>query len=214
MKNLIILFLLAGTLHSCSLLEECFFLNNSTLNATGGGSTVTDGESWETKPGAQLSIESNIYDLNENSSFKTGFGFSFIGAKWEDTYMYSYSYKSANMTSASSMTGKTNLFYFIVPLMYSYENRNGLYAEIGLQPSLLLSAKEKYNGTSHDYKNSVNSFDLGLPAGIGYRLKNGIGFGVKAIYGLTNMDKTEGGSGHNLLFGANVNYQIIGDKKK
>lgn len=206
MKKSFLLLLIAVALQSCELLRLL------TINATVGGSTVTGADSWQTKPGAQLSVESNIYDLNENSSIKAGLGFSMQGAKWEDTYMYSY--KSANMTAASSMSGTTSLSYFILPLMYSFETDKGMYAEIGFQPGLLLSAKDKYNGTSNDYKESVNSFELGLPLGVGYRLKNGIGIGVKAIYGLTNMDKTEGGKGHNLLFGANINYQINWDKKK
>ena len=36
----------------------------------------------------------------------------------------------------------------------------------------LLSARDKYNGESYDYKDWVTTFDLSVPPGVGIDLKN------------------------------------------
>lgn len=63
-------------------------------------------------------------------------------------------------------------------------------AEAGLQPGLLLSAKDKQNGSSTDAKEFYNGFDLGLVAGIGYQPpKSKWSFGLRFVPGLTNINK-------------------------
>ena len=47
--------------------------------------------------------------------------------------------------------------------------------EIGLQPGVLLSAKDNYDGESYDYSDYTKTFDLGIPLGLVYNFPNNFG---------------------------------------
>jgi hypothetical protein len=59
------------------------------------------------------------------------------GAKWEDN-------------TDGFIEGRTNLLYLNIPFVMRYRFKNGIFAEAGIQPGLLLLAKDKYNGNSYD----------------------------------------------------------------
>lgn len=132
--------------------------------------------------------------MNENSSINAGLGISFQGAAYEE---YEYS-------------GAVKLTYFNVPFLYKYESDGGFYGEIGLQPGLLISAKDKVDGEdSYDYKDFVKNFELGIPVGVGYQLNEQIEIGVRATIGVTNLDDSDWDmSYHNFLVVGLVRYLI------
>src|SRR4029078_12598336 len=105
-----------------------------------------------------------------------------------------------------NLSGKVTLSYLSIPICYLYEGQKGFYAEAGLQPGLLLSAKDKYNGRTDDYKGAMRKFELGIPVGAGYRTKMGLGFGARVIWGIINNQQS--GKGHNLLLMALLSYRI------
>lgn len=83
--------------------------------------------------------------------------------------------------------------YLVLPLTARYQNRNGFLAEAGVQPALLLSAKDKSSTNTGDVKDNFNSFDMGLVIGVGYRLlKSKISFGVRFVRVLLILIKSRG----------------------
>lgn len=153
--------------------------------------------------GAQVGFETKVMELNENSSINSGLNISFQGSKYEDP----------------ESSGSVNLAYLNLPILYCHEFGHGFYGETGLQPGLLIGAKDKYNGESYDYKDQVKKFELGLPVGAGYNFKNGFGLGARATYGLTNLNNSEYEEGklHNLMvvavFRYKFNWSMLGKLK-
>lgn len=105
--------------------------------------------------------------------------FSMQGANWEEEW-------DEGLTK-----GTTRLWYLNIPLMTRYQFDNGFYAEAGLQPGFLLSAKDNYNDFSYNYKEYVKTFDLGLPLGVGFEFPNNFGVGLRVIPGLTNINTVD-----------------------
>ena len=58
----------------------------------------------------------------------------------------------------NEFSGKVSLTYIDLPIMYNYQSENGFYAEVGLQPGFLIGAKDKFDGGSYDYKESIKRF--------------------------------------------------------
>lgn len=181
MKRFIQLAVLA--IGAVSLLQSC-----ATIPSVSGGKTWYTGEpSWRDPFGGQVCIETKVTEVNKTSYLTAGLGYSMQGSAYEET----------------GFSGKVTAQYLVAPLLYYYQNASGFYAEAGLQPAVLLAAKDKYksSGTggegsyegSQDYKNAMKSFNLGLPVGVGYRLKNGFGIGLRSIVGITKNHK-EGNS--------------------
>jgi hypothetical protein len=61
--------------------------------------------------------------------------------------------------------------------------------EIGLQPGVLLSAKDNYDGESYDYSDYVKTIDLSIPLGVGYDFPNNFGIGLRGTYTFKGKDK-------------------------
>ncbi|MFT3679603.1 MAG: porin family protein [Ferruginibacter sp.] len=166
-----------------------------------GPSSLSGGSSWKSKLGGQLSIEPKWHSCGTNG-ITGGLGLSMLGASYESDYGEGNQYK-----------GKYNLTYLIVPLLYQYYFSSNFYGEIGLQPMFLLSAKDKFtmgNETrTESIKQYLQSFNLGLPGGVGYRTASGFGAGVRATYGLLNIYKNSGDDkSRTLLIALLLSYQI------
>jgi hypothetical protein len=192
MKNFIILMLLAAVFSSCvkDMYTGQYFLPGI------GGSSIYGGDSWVDPVAIQLGVEA-VMSKKNNSEIRGGLGFSYQGAGYKEP----------------TVSGRVRLAYLNVPLIYSYEFKNKIYGEIGLQPGLLLSAKDKYNGGSYDYKDYVNKFELGLPIGAGYRLNDKLKLGARATYGLTKLDAGSGND-HNIMLVGILSYSLNLLKKK
>ena len=170
--------------------------------ALGAGPTcMTGGDSWTGGFGGQLSLEPKIYG-NEKGGATVGIGVTQQGSNYKDDYFEGETYK-----------GKFKMNYLIFPLLYQLYFARGFYAELGLQPMVLLSAKDKYTigneTTTDNIKRYLKSFNLAIPAGGGYRWKNGFGAGVRVQYGLLDIYKESGGdASRTILYAILLSYQI------
>ena len=85
------------------------------------------------------------------------------------------------------------LSYLNIPLMGKYYLTKGLSVEAGPQIGFLFSAKNDKT----DIKDSFNTFDFGANFGLGYKLDNGLNFGVRYNLGLTDINNLDNYSGKN-----------------
>lgn len=163
-----------------------FFQSCATIPSLSTGKTWYTGEpSWKDPVGLQAAVETKVTQINKQSYLTAGIGYSMQGSAYED----------------ESFSGKVTAHYLIAPLLYYYQHMQGFYAEAGLQPSILLAARDKYKGGegsytyegNDNYKDQMKSFNLGMPVGAGYRWKNGFGVGMRTIIGITTNHK-EGNS--------------------
>ena len=90
--------------------------------------------------------------------------------------------------------------YFLVPTLAKYRFKNHLYVEAGPQFGLMYKAWLEHNFNDiegnenrirEENKDVVNRMEVGVVAGIGYRLLKGLGWsvGLRYHYGLTNVYK-------------------------
>lgn len=190
MKKLAFLILIA-VLPFVGFSEEqgnCGFMQS--LNVLFGlGMTNENGaSSYNSALGGLVGIETTLYNFNENTSFRTGINFSLQGANYTDSYdtdYYTQVLKSAQ--AGNEFSGKVSLFYLNIPFYFHYQTNMGFYAEGGIQPGFLLSAKDKLEGgESYDFKDASKSFKLGIPLGVGYAINNRLSIGARSIIGITD----------------------------
>jgi len=104
------------------------------------------------------------------------------------------------------VSGKVILTYLNIPLVAQFRDPLGFYAEVGVQPGFLLSAKDKYNGSSYNFKDAVNGFDFGIPFGIGYIYQKKLGINLRYIIGVANMNKADNAKDHNRVWALRLFY--------
>jgi hypothetical protein len=99
------------------------------------------------------------------------------------------------------------LNYLNIPLIGKYYVTKGLSLEAGPQIGFLLSAKDD----GKDVKNNFNNIDFGVNLGLGYKLENGLNFGVRYNLGLSNINNIEGSSNklRNGVVQATVGYSFF-----
>jgi hypothetical protein len=149
-------------------------------------SIVGESDSWKDPIGGQAGVIASLSNFSESLSLKAEANISMQGAKWEE-----------NINGL--VEGRVNLLYLNVPVVLRYRFKNGFFAEAGIQPGLLLMAKDKYNGITEDYKDQVNAFDLGIPAGIGYEFKKRYAVGLRVIQGITNINSESDAKDYNFV---------------
>jgi len=147
--------------------------------------------------GAQAGIGFHPYDFNENISFRPEVIISMQGAKYSDMYV----------------DGRVNLLYANFPLLARYHHQSGVFGEIGLQPGLLLSAKDKYSDETHDYRDQLKPLDLGIPLGVGYTVNKNLGVGLRLIQGVSNINKSDTRV-HNFVLALRATYSLHSLNKK
>jgi hypothetical protein len=214
MKKLVFVFLSALLIHPCfsQVQKGDSILSDLGVFAGPGLSTVMGGESWKGMFGFVVGADTKVYKFNPNSAITAGIGFAFQGAAWEEDYSgYNFntfsSMEKSGMSTTSSISGKVSLVYLFIPILYHHVFNNNLYAEAGLQPGFLLSAKDKYDGESYDYKDHVKTFDLGIPVGVGYQLNEKLSLGARATFGVLDINKEESDtSDRNFMLVAVVRY--------
>lgn len=128
-----------------------------------------------------------------------------------------FSSQGGNYKEYNNLEGKIVTSYIQLPLLARYNTDGGFYAELGLQPGVLIAAKDKYDGNSDDFKSYLKGFDLGLPVGIGYKFKSGFGLGIRVTPGLSNIDKEKGDPddqpNKNFVAGLRIGYTFPSKKK-
>lgn len=79
-----------------------------------------------------------------------------------------------------------------LPIMAKYYILKGFSIELGPQVGFLLSAAQKNESQIVDVKDRIKSIDFGVNFGLGYKLSNGLNFGVRYNAGLTNINDISG----------------------
>ncbi|MBX2925129.1 MAG: PorT family protein [Chitinophagaceae bacterium] len=151
-------------------------------------STIT-GESESYKgflPGFLIGARMNISRPDRKIVADAGILFSMEGSKYE-----AYGYEPGGSSGNSAASLRLNYLRIPVTAKYRADINRGFFAEAGLQPGLLLTAKDKRNGDTYNAKEGYKSFDLGIVLGAGYQINRKFGVEVKAIPGVTNINKTE-----------------------
>ena len=81
--------------------------------------------------------------------------------------------------------------YLTLPVLAKYYVFDGLSVEAGPQLGVLLSAEREDNGETDDIKDDTKSTDFGFALGAGYKMKNGLNFGLRYYFGSDVNDISE-----------------------
>ena len=158
-----------------------------------------DSDSYNGTIGAQAGVIVNVLNLSQALRVLAELNVSLQGAGWDE----------------GEYKGRTNLLYANVPLVLRYQSESGFYGEAGIQPGLLLSAKDKEDGDSWDIKDYISNLDISIPLGAGYIFENNLGVGIRVIPGLMNVNSDDGDwsewTDHNFVVAFRVIYTF---KKK
>ena len=162
--------------------------------------------------GPQLGIDL-IAPINEQLSLESGLRFAGKGNKT--------SFEGQESEGAYSFEDKIRLNYLDVPLLARYQlGKGGFSIYGGVQPSLLISAKQKGEGTGSesqntDVKDSYKSLDMAGSIGMGYEFTNGLRVNLGYDHGFANIaDNSAFGAGkiNNRTFKLSLGYKF-GKKK-
>lgn len=153
-------------------------------------SAILGAESWKDPLGFQAGADFPVTFITNPLSLRAGAMVSLQGASWQE----------------GTLEGRTNLFYAYIPIILRYQHSSGFYGEAGLQPGLLLCAKDKYQGITDNYMDYMNRFDLSVPVVIGYKFKNNIGVNLRVIPGLNDITKDKDVKDRNFVMGLGVSY--------
>ncbi|MDQ8011676.1 MAG: porin family protein [Flavobacterium nitrogenifigens] len=153
---------------------------------------------------AGLNFATISEDNTENADFVTSYN---IGVMSEIPLSEKFSFQPEIMYSCQGYSFNNDVIamnYLNIPLMGKYYVTKGLSLEAGPQIGFLLSAKNEKT----DVKDSFNTFDFGVNFGLGYKLENGLNFGVRYNLGLTNINNVDNSSikNKNGVFQVSVGY--------
>lgn len=153
--------------------------------------SITGSESWEDPVGFQAGAGMPVAVLTDLIKLRIEANISSQGANWND----------------AGFAGTTNLLYLNIPVTARYQTESGLFGEVGIQPGYLLRAKDNYDdGSSDDYMDHMNRFDLSIPLGIGYEFKNNVGVGLRFIPGINDITKDPDDKDRNLVIALRGTY--------
>jgi hypothetical protein len=187
-KHVFLLIMIVLNLLSVQIMNgQAHAITYSVVAGISKSSIVGESDSWKDPIGGQAGVIVSLSNFGESMSFKAEANISMQGAKWEE-----------NITGAM-IEGRTNLLYLNVPLVIRYRFKNGIFAEAGVQPGLLLMAKDKYSGQTDDYMDYVNKFDLSIPFGIGYEFRKNFAAGLRVIPGITNINAESSAKDRNFV---------------
>jgi len=198
-KQIYLLVLIAANLlFAKSLVAQSGIPEISVVAGVTGCTIFGDSDSWKGAIGTQGGAIVNIIDLNDKMSILAELNISLQGARWEEDW-------GEGLTK-----GRTSLIYANIPIIFRYMVESGLFGEAGIQPGILLSAKDKYDDVSYDYKEYISKFDLGVFVGAGYFFPNNFGVNIRVIPGLLNVNSGDydNWTDHNLVVALRVMYTI------
>ncbi|MEP6712484.1 MAG: porin family protein [Ferruginibacter sp.] len=148
--------------------------------------------------GVQTGIQIPVAKLSDNVGLGLGAIYSMQGGKYK-----SYEYIPGGDYGNSSATSRLNYLNFPVLARYQ-KQRQGFFAEAGVQPGVLLSAKNK----GENIKDNLKKFDVGIPIGVGYQFKNKFGVGLRFTPGLLNINKDEQYKTRNMVTSLRASYAL------
>lgn len=196
-KHTISILAIAGCI---GILQSCAFRPCTTMSLNLGGvhsRIVGEDNSWNGAFGGQVGASFQVpYEFSVPVSIWGELNLSMEGAGWENDF------------GTLSESGITRLIYLNVPLTGRYHFGNGFYGEAGVQPGFLLSAKDKFEGDSFDYKEYIKKFNFSIPLGVGKKFENNFGLEFRVIPGITNINAGdyEGYTDRNLSFALRGTY--------
>lgn len=181
-----------GILHNCSMLQRLNLILAFHFSKIYGESP-----SYLDPPGFHAGINTTVFDINKQTSFLAELNISMQGARYEDNY------------DGNIIKGKVELWYINFPLLIRFQSEKGFFGEAGIQPGFLLNAKDKYENSSHNYRDFINTFDFGIPIGGGYQLNEKFDIGLRIIPGISNINKDSDIKDHNLVIGLRATYRLF-----
>jgi len=105
---------------------------------------------------------------------------------------------------------KQRINYFLVPALAKYKFKNNIHAELGPQFGLATKAFIQFDSDVEGNEariretntDMINRFDVGIAAGVGYRLLKGLGWtiGARYYYGFLDVYKDRSGTKNSSLF--------------
>lgn len=138
--------------------------------------------------GLYFGVDIEMLCINEKVRLHGGLGFLQNGSRYKEEY----NYEPGGGNNNSSNESKLRLNYLALPLTAKIHGKKGISAEAGLQPALLLSAKDKHRNGTDDAKDLFNTFDMGIIVGAGYQPPGKKwGVGLRVVPGITNINKSD-----------------------
>jgi Outer membrane protein beta-barrel domain len=135
--------------------------------------------------GVFAGIHAPILTTEKNLAVTAGMEYSMEGSKYtSNDYIPGGNY--------SESENKVRLNYMRLPILARKYTQSGFYGEAGIQPGILLSAKDKFGGETASLKSDYKGFDLGLRFGVGYEFKQRIGVHANFAPGISNINKKGG----------------------
>lgn len=105
---------------------------------------------------------------------------------------------------------KTN--YLNLPILAKFYVLDQLAFNIGIQPGVLLSGKDKVKEsgeeTAFTTTNNYKSFDFAFPVGVSYEFFNKLILDARYNIGVANISAGEGGKVHNNVFALTLGYRF------
>ncbi|CAA9284284.1 MAG: hypothetical protein AVDCRST_MAG56-3982 [uncultured Cytophagales bacterium] len=173
------------------------------------------------KGGVNLAVITNTFNLG--AGFKPGVHFGgFLEAKMSEkvSFQPELLYSAQGCTTSDMRgepTGKVNLSYVSLPLLFNLYVGSGFHFTLGPQASVLVSAKSHEDGAGSlggsrevDIKDEFKKGELSVAGGLGYKFKGGIHLSARYITGVTDINNNEliermrvqagAGKMHNRLF--------------
>lgn len=129
---------------------------------------------------------------DNTSELKTVTAFN-LGVMSEISITNKFSFQPEILYSGQGYSFNNNvvaLSYINVPLMAKYYVYKKFSLEAGPQVGYLFNAKSE----DIDVKDSFKKVDFGANLGLGYKLENGLNFGARYNFGLSNINNVKGDS--------------------
>lgn len=187
----------AFALQSCGKTYYIFgALTKSNLYAYNPESVTNNqgGVDWYPNFGAQIGVAANITDIKRKVSLRSEVNGSYQGARYEDIN--------------NSVTGSINLLYTYLPLIVTYRMNSVFFVEAGLQPGLIISARNRINGSSSYFSDYVENLDFGITGGVGYEINEKISIGLMGYLGFINISEARTDAKNNTFVALRGTYTL------
>ena len=179
-----------------------------------GTSSFAQGFGWGVKAGLNVSGMNNT-GLDSKTGLTAGV---FVDYRFNDWIGMSadllFSREGAMLKSGGDKyIAKTN--YLNLPILAKFYVLDQLAFNIGIQPGVLLSGKDKVKEsgeeTAFTTTNNYKSFDFAFPVGVSYEFFNKLILDARYNIGVANISAGEGGKVHNNVFALTLGYRFSPD---
>jgi hypothetical protein len=152
------------------------------------------GVDWAPKIGVQLGVATNVAKINDRFTLRTELNTSCQGSRYDDV--------------SNHVKGNIKLLYAYIPLILRYQSKTGLFGEAGVQPGILLIARDRSGSNSNFYLDYLNKLDIGITGGLGYQISNKISVGLNGYLGFRNISAAGTDAKTNVLVAIRATYKL------